>query len=234
MVSRGRIARMSQKDGSLPWIGPSIYGSFHLILRTGQVTARIFANFAGRNQMKKLQNPGLSVPGICVSRGSTTDRFYMWTKATPWVLLLSTEQLISKQLEKLVNDLGFRKRVCILGATAFERIKFMRVRFESALVMIGMIATLLLGNKPSGSASLWASRTTITPWSRLTVGSKSSSFSVYSVTALIIGGFRTFGGSSMTCGRRRLLFSVPTSATASASFLTSAEDGSEPTMHSIG
>ena len=48
----------------LPWIGPSIYGSFHLILRTGQVTARFFANFAGRNQTKKLQNPGLSVPGI--------------------------------------------------------------------------------------------------------------------------------------------------------------------------
>ena len=58
----------------LPWIGPSIYGSFHLILRTGQVTARFFANFAGRNQTKKLQNPGLSVPGIITSQAPNQPR----------------------------------------------------------------------------------------------------------------------------------------------------------------
>jgi superfamily II DNA/RNA helicase len=86
----------------------------------------------------------------------------MWTRAGESgsrVLLLSPEQLISKRLEKLVNDSEFRKRVCLLAVDevhlldtwgssfrkAYLQIEFMRARFESSLVMIVMTATLLPG-----------------------------------------------------------------------------------------
>ena len=99
-----------------------------------------------------------------VINAETRDRSHMWTKASesgPRVLLLSPEQLISKQLERLVNDLGFRKRVCLLAVDeahlldtwgnsfrkAYLQIEFMRARFESALVMIAMTATLLPGEQ---------------------------------------------------------------------------------------
>src|ERR1700753_4491731 len=55
-----------------PW-GPVlilIYTAAHLILRTRQVTARFSANFAGRNQTKKPQNPGQV---IGPASGSTRD-----------------------------------------------------------------------------------------------------------------------------------------------------------------
>ena len=88
----------------------------------------------------------------------------MWTRAGasgPRVLLLSPEQLISKRLEKLVNDSGFRKRVCLLAVDeahlldtwgssfrkAYLQIEFMRARFELSLVMIAMTATLLPGKQ---------------------------------------------------------------------------------------
>jgi len=72
------------------------------------------------------------------------------------VLFLSPGQLISKRLEKLVNDSEFRRRVFLLAVDevylldtcqgssfrkAYLQIKFMRVRFESSLVMIAMTAT---------------------------------------------------------------------------------------------
>ena len=99
-----------------------------------------------------------------VINAETPDRSHMWTKASesgPRVLLLSPEQLISKQFEKLVNDLGFRKRVCLLAVDeahlldtwgnsfrkAYLQIEFMRARFEPALVMIAMTATLLPGEQ---------------------------------------------------------------------------------------
>ena len=88
----------------------------------------------------------------------------MWTRASEngsRVLLLSPEQLISKQLERLVNDSEFRKRVCLLAVDeahlldtwgnsfrkAYLQIEFMRARFESAMVMIAMTATLLPGEQ---------------------------------------------------------------------------------------
>ena len=88
----------------------------------------------------------------------------MWTRAGesgPRVLLLSPEQLISKRLEKLVNDSGFRQRVCLLAVDevhlldtwgnsfrkAYLQIEFMHARLESSLAMIAMTATLLPGKQ---------------------------------------------------------------------------------------
>lgn len=88
----------------------------------------------------------------------------MWARAGeigPRVLLLSPEQLISKRLEKLVNDSCFRKRVCLLAVDevhlldswgssfrkAYLQIEFMRARFDSNLTMIAMTATLLPGKQ---------------------------------------------------------------------------------------
>ena len=88
----------------------------------------------------------------------------MWIRAGetgPRVLLLSPEQLISKRLEKLVNNSAFRKRVCLLAVdeahlldtwgnsfrNAYLQIEFMRARFESSLVVIAMTATLLPGKQ---------------------------------------------------------------------------------------
>ena len=88
----------------------------------------------------------------------------MWARAGESgsrVLLLSPEQLISKRLEKLVNNSGFRRRVCLLTIDelhlldtwghsfrkAYLQIEFMRARFESNLVMIAMTATLLPGEQ---------------------------------------------------------------------------------------
>ena len=99
-----------------------------------------------------------------VINSETSERSVMWIRAGESgsrVLLLSPEQLISKRLEKLVNDSGFRKRVCLLGVDelhlldtwghdfrkAYLQIEFMRARFESSLVMIAMTATLLPGNQ---------------------------------------------------------------------------------------
>lgn len=99
-----------------------------------------------------------------VINAETPERSDMWTRAGgsgSRVLLLSPEQLISKRLEKLVNDSGFRKRVCLLAVDelhlldtwghsfrkAYLQIEFMRARFESGLVMIAMTATLLPGKQ---------------------------------------------------------------------------------------
>jgi hypothetical protein len=88
----------------------------------------------------------------------------MWTRAGeegPRVLLLSPEQLISKRLEKLVNDSVFRRRVCLLAVDevhlldswgtsfrkAYQQIQYVRARFESRLVAIAMTATLLPGDQ---------------------------------------------------------------------------------------
>ncbi|KAF9645276.1 P-loop containing nucleoside triphosphate hydrolase protein [Thelephora ganbajun] len=95
-----------------------------------------------------------------VINAETPERSDMWTRAGESgsrVLLLSPEQLISKQLEKLVNNSGFRKRVCLLAVDevhlldtwgksfrkAYLQIQYMRARFESSLVMTAMTATLL-------------------------------------------------------------------------------------------
>lgn len=94
----------------------------------------------------------------------TPERSGMWDRAGESgsrVLLLSPEQLISKRLEKLVNDPSFCKRVCLLAIDevhlldtwgksfrkAYQQIKFTRARFESSLVMIAMTATLLPGEQ---------------------------------------------------------------------------------------
>ena len=99
-----------------------------------------------------------------VINAETPERSRMWTSAGEsgsQVLLLSPEQLILKRLEKLVNDSGFRKRVCLLAVDevhlldtwgssfrkAYHQIEFMCARFESTLVMIVMTATLLPGEQ---------------------------------------------------------------------------------------
>ena len=99
-----------------------------------------------------------------IINAETPERSDMWTRAGESgsrVLLLSPEQLISKRLEKLVNDSGFRRRVCLLSVDevhlldtwgksfrkAYLQIEFMRARFESNLVMIAMTATLLPGEQ---------------------------------------------------------------------------------------
>ena len=88
----------------------------------------------------------------------------MWTRAGeegPRILLLSPEQLISKRLEKLVNDSVFRRRVYLLAVDevhlldswgnsfrkAYQQIQYMRARFESGMVAIAMTATLLPGDQ---------------------------------------------------------------------------------------
>ena len=99
-----------------------------------------------------------------VINAETPEHSDMWTRAGEsgsQVLLLSPEQLISKQLEKLVNNSEFHKRVCLLAVDevhlldswgnsfrkAYLQIKFMRACFESTLVMIAMTATLLPGKQ---------------------------------------------------------------------------------------
>lgn len=99
-----------------------------------------------------------------IINAETPERSDMWTRASESgsrVLLLSPEQLISKRLEKLVNDLEFRKRVCLLAVDevhlldtwgtsfrkAYHQIQFMRAQFELNLVMIAMTATLLPGEQ---------------------------------------------------------------------------------------
>ena len=99
-----------------------------------------------------------------VINAETPERSDMWTRAGESgsrVLLLSPEQLISKRLEKLVNNSGFRKRVCLLAVDevhlldtwgtsfrkAYHQISFIRAHFESVLVMIAMTATLLPGKQ---------------------------------------------------------------------------------------
>jgi len=99
-----------------------------------------------------------------VINAETPERSDMWTRAGengPRVLLLSPEQLISKRLEKLVNDSAFRRRVCSLAVDevhlldswgnsfrkAYQQIQYVRARFESSLVVIAMTATLLPGDQ---------------------------------------------------------------------------------------
>ena len=99
-----------------------------------------------------------------VINAETSNRSDMWTRAGeegPRVLLLSPEQLISKRLEKLVNDSVFRRRVCLLAVDevhlldswgssfrkSYQQITYMRARFESSLVAIAMTATLLPGDQ---------------------------------------------------------------------------------------
>jgi len=88
----------------------------------------------------------------------------MWARASESgsrILLLSPEQLISKRLEKLVDNVAFRKRVCLLAVDevhlldswgdsfrkAYQQIQYVRARFESNLVAIAMTATLLPGDQ---------------------------------------------------------------------------------------
>ena len=102
-----------------------------------------------------------------VINAETPERSGMWTRvgeSGARVLLLSPEQLISKWLEKLVNNSGFRKRVCLLAVDevhlldtwgscfrkAYYQIGYVRARLESALSMIAMTATLLPGNQSEG------------------------------------------------------------------------------------
>ena len=99
-----------------------------------------------------------------VINAETPERSGMWTRAGESgarVLLLSPEQLTSKRLEKLVNDSGFRNRVCLLAVDevhlldtwgntfrkAYYQIEYIRARFELALSMIAMTATLLPGKQ---------------------------------------------------------------------------------------
>lgn len=77
------------------------------------------------------------------------------------MLLLSPEQLVSKRLEKLLNDSVFRKRVCLLTVDevhlldpwgscfrkSYQQIQYTRARFESGSVAIVMTATLLPGSR---------------------------------------------------------------------------------------
>ena len=99
-----------------------------------------------------------------VINAKTPERSDMWTRASEsgsWVLLLSPEQLILKQLEKLVNNSEFCKRVCLFVVDevhlldswgnsfwkAYLQIEFMRAHFKSTLVMIAMMVTLLPGKQ---------------------------------------------------------------------------------------
>ena len=95
-----------------------------------------------------------------VINAETPERSEMWTRAGEngsRVLLLSPEQLISKRLEKLINDSSFRRRVCLLAVDevhlldswgnsfrkAYQQIQYVRARFELSLVAVAFTATLL-------------------------------------------------------------------------------------------
>lgn len=99
-----------------------------------------------------------------VINAETPERSDMWTRAGEngsRFLLLSPEQLISKRLEKLINDSSFRRRVCLLAVDevhlldswgssfrkAYQQIQYVRARFESSPVAIAMTATLLPGDQ---------------------------------------------------------------------------------------
>lgn len=99
-----------------------------------------------------------------VINAETPERSDMWIRAGedgPRILLLSPEQLISKRLEKLVNDSAFRRRVCLLIVDevhlldswgnsfrkAYQQIQYVRARFESSTVALAMTATLLPGDQ---------------------------------------------------------------------------------------
>jgi len=99
-----------------------------------------------------------------VINAETPQRSDMWARASESgsrILLLSPEQLISKRLEKLVDNVAFRKRVCLLAVDevhlldswgdsfrkAYQQIQYVRARFESNLVAIAMTATLLPGDQ---------------------------------------------------------------------------------------
>ena len=99
-----------------------------------------------------------------VINAETSERSEMWVRAGECgqrILLLSPEQLISKNLEKLVNKPTFRGRVCLLAIDevhlldswghsfrkAYQQIQYVRARFESSLVTIAMSATLLPGDQ---------------------------------------------------------------------------------------
>lgn len=88
----------------------------------------------------------------------------MWNRADesgPRILLLSPEKLASKRLEKLINDSGFRRRVCLLAVDevhllnswghtfrkAYQQIQYVRARLESNMVAIAMTAMLLPGDQ---------------------------------------------------------------------------------------
>ena len=99
-----------------------------------------------------------------VINAETPERSDMWTRAGESgsrFLLLSPEQLISKRLERLINDSSFRRRVCLLAVDevhlldswgssfrkAYQQIQYVCARFESSLVVIAMTATLLPGDQ---------------------------------------------------------------------------------------
>jgi len=99
-----------------------------------------------------------------VINAETPEHSDMWIRAGeagPRVLLMSPEQLTSKRLEKLVDSLTFRRRVCLLAVDeahlldswgtsfrkAYQQVQYVRARFESNAVTITMTATLLPGDQ---------------------------------------------------------------------------------------
>ena len=99
-----------------------------------------------------------------VINADTPERSDMWIRAGEdgsRVLLLSPEQLISKRLEKLINNSTFRRRVCLLVVDeahlldswgnsfrkAYQQIQYVRARLETSMVAIAMTATLLPGDQ---------------------------------------------------------------------------------------
>lgn len=114
-----------------------------------------------RTQAVTFREVGLTA---VVVNAQTPERSDMWIRAGEGgsrVLLLSPEQLISKRLEKLINDSAFCRRVCLLAVDeahlldswgnsfrqAYQQIQYVRVRFNSSLVAIAMTATLLPGDQ---------------------------------------------------------------------------------------
>ena len=97
---------------------------------------------AGSLSLRPSSPPVTGSTTAIVINAETTERSEMWDRACesgPQVPLLSPEQLISKCLEKLTNDLVFRGRVCALAVDEVHLLNSLGNSFRKAYQQIQFV-----------------------------------------------------------------------------------------------